>query len=138
MSNGRKNYKNYPNPEIPMEDFYKDTEKKILNTKLLDSVAFEIAKILNKGNLSTTQIRRYYNEIKTLEKIFILKNENWEEIEPFVKMVKSKAYYGKDKIGNLSKFLKIYIDKIEDGKDFKAFCKLFEAVIGYFYGIAKN
>ncbi len=129
------------NLSIPIENFFKDSDKKIINPNLVDKIALKIAKILANSGLNKNQLRKYYNEIKSLEKMFLLQGEDWEMIEPFVKMVKSKVYYGKGrkmKVDALCEFMEKYIDKINDKDDFKAFCKLFEAVIGYFYGIAKR
>jgi len=110
----------------------------------------ELSDLKNKFNLEVDSSNQNMYEIarsnfdniknKFLE-MFILKGSKWEPVEPFVKMVKSKVYYGKGRkmrVDKLAEFLEIYINKIEDAKDFRAFCKLFESVVGYFYGISRK
>ena len=136
MSNG-----NFRNERIPLKKFFSDSEKEIINPELVDKAALDVAKQFEKNGLNKNQLRKYYSEIKNIEKMFILKGSKWEPVEPFVKMVKSKVYYGKGRkmrVDKLAEFLEIYINKIEDAKDFRAFCKLFESVVGYFYGISRK
>ena len=74
----------------------------------------------------------------------MLEKSNWDVVFPLVKMMKSKIVYAtsEKKISRYDKgvymkfkdFLISGIDSIDDEKDFFAFCKYFEAVIGYFYG----
>ena len=124
--------------------FYMDEEKKILNSQLLEESAEKVASGFIEGNnqVSSSQLRKFYNEIKGLEK----KNEitDWEIIFPLVKMVKSKVAYAtapkkikwndKNVYSNFKNFINEGLNSIQDEKDFLAFCKYFEAVVGYYYG----
>ncbi len=118
---------------MPFE-FFKDKEKNILNPDLLDSKAYEEAQMLTRVN--NTKLRQFYHEIKNLEKS--LEHQSWEYVKPFVKMVKAKVFYayGRDKnLSSLKTFMNQYLDLIMDEKDFKAFVKFFEAVLGFVYGL---
>ncbi len=133
--------------------YFKDPEKKVLNEKLLDSEAERIAKSFfqepsgkfrRRVMVSSNQLRKFYNEIKSLEKK--LDSQSFEKIYPLVKMVKSKVAYATapSKInkneeavyGRFKAFITENIDSIPlDGeKEFRAFCKFFEAVVGFYYG----
>lgn len=120
--------------------YYQDKEKSIIDPKLLDSKAHSKGKELQ--NITSHQIRRFFNEIKSLEK---KKNvQGWDKVMPLVKMVKAKAFYAtsdnkadsrhRDDYKKWRAFLVDAIDSIEDQKDFEAFVKYFEAVIGFYYG----
>ena len=132
--------------------YFKDAEKKILNEKLLDSNAEQVAKTFfgfdqrrRLKMVSSSQLRKFYNEVKSLEKK--LDNQAFPIVYPLIKMLKSKAAYAtaaskiKDKdeqplYKRFKEFLVESIDSIpEDGeKEFRAFCKYFEAVVGFYYG----
>ncbi len=130
-------------------EFYTDTEKKCLNKDLLDKNALETAKSFfgedrwgNGLSVSSHQLRRFYNEVKTLEKK--LSKSEWQVIFPLVKMLKSKVAYAtsdakikrneQNVYKNFRNFLLSSIDSITDEKDFLAFCKYFEAIVGFYYG----
>ncbi len=132
--------------------YFKDSDKKIINEQLLDAKAEQVAKSFfkfEKGRrprmVSSSQLRKFYNEVKALEKK--LDNQPFAVVYPLIKMVKSKVAYATapSKIGsrdeiplykNFKDFLMESIDSIpEDGeKEFRAFCTYFEAVVGYYYG----
>ncbi|HOM62093.1 MAG TPA: type III-A CRISPR-associated protein Csm2 [Anaerohalosphaeraceae bacterium] len=115
--------------------FYKDPEKKLINPDLLDKDAEKQASELH-AKINSAQIRRFFGEVKNL--YFRLKEGRpWEELEPFVRMLKSKALYaaGTGRIPEeFCAFIKDNIDRIKDSKDFEAFVLYFEAVLGYAYG----
>lgn len=127
--------------------FFKDSEKKILNEALLDTRAEQVAKtFLGRWPkmVSSSQLRKFYNEVKSLEKK--LDNQPFSVVYPLIKMLKSKIAYATapSKIrrdeqplyNNFKQFLMEGIDAIpENGeKEFRAFCKYFEAVVGFYYG----
>jgi len=130
--------------------YYTDKDQGILNANLLDQEADEISKSFFikengkiKSHVSGSQIRRFYHEVKTLEKKLEEKS-NWGVIFPLVKMMKSKVVYAtsekkvsrhdKTVYSRFKDFLITGIDSIADEKDFYGFCKYFESVIGYYYG----
>ncbi len=132
--------------------FFKDAEKNVLNETLFDRKAEEVAKTFFRFDsgrrpkmVSSSQLRKFYNEVKALEKK--LDHQPFQNIFPLIKMIKSKVAYATapSKISNrdeqplYKKFKEFIIEGIdsipEDGeKEFKAFCKYFEAVVGFYYG----
>jgi len=88
--------------------------------------------------LTSAQLRKFYNEFKALEKK--VESKGFDSTLPLIKMVKSKAAYSANpnnrKIpSKFKEFLWKNIDAINEEKDFKAFILLFEAVVGFCYGI---
>lgn len=117
--------------------------KKHLSKKLFE----EASKDINSwGNLSTSQLRKYYGEIKSLENRLINLSEGkkdkmqeiWKDIHPMFIMVKAKISYDKArKDAGVTDGFKTYmencINSVKDHEDFGAFTKYFEACVGYFY-----
>ena len=122
-----------------------------LNEKeLLGSIAEKLAKgiivnsIIEEIKLTTTQLRNFYGEFKSIERLLdasVKKEEDWDNLYPRIKLIKAKAYYNAaretGKISNSYKnFLGQCVDKVESdyeagSKSFKKVCQLFEAVVGY-------
>jgi len=117
-------------------------EKGNIKRALLDEKASEWAKSFvrpsgREKELTSAQLRKFYNEFKALEKK--VGNKGFENTLPLIKMVKSKAAYSANpknqKIPSRFKdFLWENIDAINEERDFKAFILLFEAVVGFCYG----
>ena len=117
--------------------FFKDDDKNFLNPDLLDTLAYDEAQKLT--GVNNTKLRQFYHEIKNLEKS--LEHQSWEYIKPFVKMVKARVFYayGRDNSLNpLKNFLSKYLNLIKDERDFQAFSKFFEAVLGFVYGLKEE
>jgi CRISPR-associated protein Csm2 len=128
--------------------YYEDKEKTIIKKELLNEKAQEIAEkffsVDSKGHqregLTSAQLRRFYNEVKSLEKRLV--PGNFKTLLPLIKMIKSKVAYASNPrrssriTPEFRKFIDECIDNIpEDGeKDFKAFALHFEAVVGFYYG----
>jgi len=103
-----------------------------------------------KPELSNTQVRKFYNEIKAIERYIEMREPNtFVEKLPEIKMIKAKAAYAygrklQKKGGSITKefkeFLDTNIDSIKTQRDFQIFCKLFEAVLGFFefYSFSQN
>ena len=102
------------------------------------------------GKLTRTQLRRYYQEIKHLERRYLsLKSDRseesqqkaWDATLPLLKMVKAKVAYDSRDSEKLPKefsaFIRRCVDSVRGPRDFEAFVKHFEAVVGYYYGEAK-
>ena len=96
------------------------------------------------GKLSTSQLRKYYGEVKHLERQMIVLEDGWETIFPLVKMLKAKVAYDSGRKDSkipheFKQCIEDCVNSIsKDGEEnFKAFLKHFEAVVGYYYGIAK-
>lgn len=132
-----------------MIQWYKDPVKKTIRPDLLDKEASAEAKKWatakdnkNEPTFTTTQLRRYYSEVKNIERqMQVLGKESWDTIFPMVKMLKSKISYDMRKDNKIPSEFKSFIynsvDSIKDQNDFKAFLKYFEASVGYFYGEGK-
>jgi len=148
--------------------WYNDPEKKIMNHILFYSETNSLAankvaeswtepdldhrreqKIDNDGNLkykgfiTKTQLRRYYNDIKNIEKQWGNKKENWDAVKPLVILMKAKISYDSRKSHNklpqvFQNFLNDCITNINESADFAAFLKYFEAVVGFYYGRVKE
>lgn len=126
--------------------FYEDDAKEVIKELLLTGGAEGWAeKFLHPSDrndrpLSASQIRRFYNDVKTLERS--VNENNFPKFKPKIKMLISKAAYarrqGMSKESKIpqefEKFLKDYVSAVEDFKDFKALCLTFESVVGFFYG----
>ncbi len=125
--------------------FYEDEEKTILKESLLTTDAKNwVKKFLNPQErydpkLSSAQIRKFYSEVKSLEAKIEAKGFN--QIKPFIKMLKSKVAYSCPSTGYGRKvpiefrhYIDEMVDNIQDEKDFKAFVTTFEAIVGFFYG----
>ena len=113
--------------------------------------ALEWAKYWKEGNITITQVRRYYNDLQRIYRSVI--ETNWEAQSLQFSLIKAKAAYAlKDKVGKgrdrkakiqaLYDYLTGYIDlviyetdpKLSEEK-FNLFCKHFEATLGYAVGL---
>jgi len=98
-----------------------------------------------KGNprkkLSSTQIRKFYEEVLNL-KAQLENGASFRKILPYFKMLKAKANvaYQRDVINtNFKIFIEKNVDYVEDNEErFKIFCTFFEAVVAYSKGIFKD
>ena len=82
-----------------------------------------------------TQVRNFYD--KVLELFEKSKNESWEDIYPFVKMLNSKVAYGKSRKVVTQEFEQMMnecINQINSKNDLEIFKLFFEAVIGFYKG----
>jgi len=133
------NTQNYPAAEVITKEKWifkiiKDN-KKVYDCSMITTKAEKIAAILSdknskNKNLSITQVRKFYNEFKKHE--ISLNKETFEEKKALIYMLKSKAAYSSDKIGeNFKQFIFNSIDSINDYESFKDFMIFFEAVYGY-------
>jgi len=119
-----------------------------IRVELLDEMAAKTAESfverdsrtnrLTRGSLSSAQLRRFFSELRQLEKK--VKVMGFDKVKPLIKMVKSKASYAANPANpkipaSFKSFLINNIDEIQTGKDFEAFMLHFEAVVGFFYGI---
>ena len=119
---------------MPENYFFLDSDKGIIREELLDEKARSLAQSFGgeqRNALSHTQLRRFFNDLRNLEKR--AERSSFEKMKPRIKMVKSKvAYASKDKIPqSFEKFMNDSISAIENEKDFEAFMLHFEAVLGF-------
>jgi CRISPR-associated protein Csm2 len=119
-----------------------------IKVELLDEMAAKTAESfverdsrtnrVTRGSLSSAQMRRFFSELRQLEKK--VKVMGFDKVKPLIKMVKSKASYAANPANpkipaSFKSFLINNIDEIQTKKDFEAFMLHFEAVVGFFYGI---
>lgn len=122
--------------------YYQDAEKRVLRTELLDEKAKKWATdfLSSEVKLKTTQLRRFYDELKTIErKILIGKeisewNRNFDRDRALIVMLKAKALYAEKRKNSPREFTEFIFDHVaslEEFRDFQAFLKVFEAVVAF-------
>lgn len=148
--------------DFELKSFYKKDSngKKVIDPDLFDKTAESIAasfygkKQDRNGReiieeISITQLRRLFDEVKRFQKILETANGAeeaacWEAQLPYIKMIKSKVRYTVARMKeskpnlhkyyeNLSNFISQAIDLIKDKEDYLVFSSLFEAVVGFYY-----
>jgi len=131
-----------------MASYYLNENGDGIRPELLESEAEKQAQKFSR--LNTTQLRKFFNEVKALEKKLKDNNDSDEyfnkNLIPLIKMLKAKVSYSlarqekKDfqQFKDFEEFLKRNIDNIKNKQDFKFFVLHFEAVIGYYYYYNKN
>jgi|FLYL01.1.fsa_nt_gi CRISPR-associated protein Csm2 len=108
-----------------------------IRAALLDEEAEKCARQL--ANVSNTQLRRFYEHVLNLQRRLELaedKEKAWQELAPEFKMLKAKAVYAYKRPGNRFPldFLQFFFDhtaSVNNQRDFGAFCKHFQAVVGF-------
>jgi len=94
-----------------------------------------------KKSLSSTQIRKFYEEVLNLKAQYD-NGKDFREILPYFKMLKAKANvaYERDVINtNFKIFIEKNIDYVgSDEERFKIFCTFFEAIVAYAKGTIKD
>ncbi len=135
---------------VSIKTFYKEDGKTIL-PDLFDTKANEVAASLlgkNKAGkdmgVTSTQLRRIFDEVKRFEQILSASPDQWINQYPYIRMIKSKVAYtvaraSKDKseeagvYKNLEKFISSCIDLVHNRDDYDVFLSLFEAAYGFYY-----
>lgn len=123
---------------IPKEDLFDKTALMVAESFVgKNKKGFEIG-------VSSTQLRRIFDEVKRYERVLLGTDAKWEEQFPYVKMIKSKVAYTvarasktkpeeKGVYKNLEAFISSGINLIKAEKDYHTFVSLFEAVYGFYY-----
>lgn len=123
---------------MPDNYFFKDQDQEIIREELLDQTAKSLAQSFSQKEfrpirreaLSQTQLRRFFNDLRNLEKK--VQQSSFEKVKPLIKMVKSKVAYSREKIpSSFENFMNESISAIQSEKDFRAFMLHFEAVVGF-------
>jgi CRISPR-associated protein Csm2 len=127
------------------------TEGKTVNPDLFDGIAKSIAESFvgkDKRNescdVSRTQMRRLYDEVKRFEQNLDGTQETWNKHFPYIRMIKSKLSYNitraieknrdsENGYKKLSEFITDGIQEVKNEDDYRVFVALFEAVYGFFY-----
>ena len=125
----------------PRSEPYEQTyfrENGHLKENLLTSYAEDQAASFVRDRLNSSQLRKFYHEVKALEAK--IDAGGFEINAPLVKMLRSKVAYacpfrGDRKIPeSFARFLWKHVDQVGSKENFKDFCIVFEAVVGFFYG----
>ncbi|MGQ9569284.1 MAG: type III-A CRISPR-associated protein Csm2 [Thermodesulfovibrionales bacterium] len=122
--------------------FWKDKNKKVIDSELFSSKAEELAKIIyreqhessGKAN-KPTQIRKFYDEVLRFDGMIKTKPDDFENLLPYLKMLNAKAAYamGRNLVSKGFKdFISTSLNQIKDKDDLNAFAGLFEAFMGYY------
>lgn len=137
-------------PAVEIKEFYTQGTQ-TPKPDLFDATAEKVAESLvgkdRRGNsigVSSSQLRRIFDEVKRFEQILSMPDAKWEEQLPYIKMIKSKVAYSvaraaknkadeKGVYSNLEKFISSSINLIKTEKDYHVFVSLFEAAYGFYY-----
>jgi len=113
---------------------------------LVDSLAEKQANMIVEGeNLNSSQLRRFFGDIKSLYWQLEQGVDYTTRIEPRFKMMRSKAAYAhrtgqspRSKISDaFYRFISEGVSRVRNQDDFRAFVQHFEAVVGFLYGSGK-
>ena len=95
-----------------------------------------------RDSIKNSQLRRFFNEFKGLERRLLQHAGDQEEafkgIKPMVKMANAKVAYAQARKvvpPTFVTWLQNHVRSIETASDFKAFLLHFEAVVGFCYGL---
>ncbi len=126
----------------PDDKLFSETAEGIVNELKGDRFG---GKNNDKDKISTTQIRRFYNDLLSIKSVVELETPSKRAAAfrlqiPYVNMMVAKARYAKGRKVVGEKFVK-YIEKCvepfdsnrpaESYEHFKVFCSLFESVVAY-------
>ncbi len=145
--------RNDSGPSLPtpkrVSYFQDGDEKTKLIPELVDGEAERLAKLFAEqaNPLKTTQMRRFYDDLKAIERKILQGGSPLEQKENFarnlalIKMFKAKAVYAeKRKVAprEFTQFIFDHVFSIADVKDFRAFLKVFESVVAFHRFFAKE
>lgn len=114
-------------------------ESLVLEDAMIKAVGFV------KQSISSAQLRKFYNEFKTIEKTLQVKaspEKAFAQVKPKIKLTVAKVEYagarkssGKKLVPeSFETWLKDCVQSIDTYEDFNAFLLHFEAVVGFAYG----
>jgi CRISPR-associated protein Csm2 len=96
----------------------------------------------DRNSIKNSQLRKFFNDFKTLERQLDQQQGDREEafkcVKPLIKMANAKVVYAKARKVVPDAFvtwMQKHVQAIETAKDFKAFLLHFEAVVGFCYGL---
>lgn len=124
-------------------EFWKDRDRQIIDPQLFSSRAEAFAREIADDNRQSkshkankyTQLRKFYDEIVSLNMQAKSSPSGWENILPLVHMVAAKAAYasGRELISkNFLTFIKDSVNQVEEPKDLDVFNAFFESFIGFY------
>ena len=116
------------------------TDKDTLDPGWVDAFAQKAAQSFfpgGKDDINSSQLRRFYGDVKTLERQWRASGADeaaFGRILPMIKLLKAKSDYArKRKVvpESFKAWLWKHVDSINAPRDFKAFLLHFEAVVGF-------
>ena len=122
-------------------DFWKDSEKELIDPALFSSKAENLAKEFAKDNEQSkstnkrTQIRKFYDEVVRLDMEARSREGEWHNIAPLVHMITAKAAYAKGRnliSDGFLEFIKHSVGQVNNPKDLSVFANFFEAFMGFY------
>mgnify|MGYP005836199699 CR=1 FL=1 len=125
-------------PKPQKISYFKDPKSKVLDPELLDTQAIKWAKAF--AELKTSQMRRFYDDLKAIERKILAGNGpqeqavNFEKAWPMVVIFKAKAAYAEKRNfapRAFTQFIFDHVSSIQDLSDFQSFLKVFEAVVAF-------
>jgi len=115
----------------------------VIKEEMLTREAEEWAKKFAYDGLKRTQLRRFYNEVRSLADR-VKDDASFKRILPLIRMLKAKVAYQKGRRlvpDSFVEFINTCVDEknLVDKDDFlKGFVKHFEAVVGYHYPLSRD
>jgi len=136
---------NYFEGEDIKEDLFSDEAERIVKCFLNKNINQDYRERRGRRQLikklSSTQIRKFYEEVLNL-KAQVENGKEFNKILPYFKMLKAKANvaYQRDVINtNFKTFIEKNVDYVGSSEEkFKIFCTLFEAVVAYAKGTIRD
>jgi len=125
--------------------YHSDDAKKQLKPELVDDEAHGWARRFS--DLKSTQMRRFYDEFKAIERKILSGRDlqeqeaNFQRDRALIMMFKAKAVYAEKRRVSppaFTEFIFNHMASIKDLRDFQAFIKVFEAVVAYHRYYAKD
>ena len=122
-------------PPVARADYFDDKDN--LKKEWVDDEADAVAKNLGDEKLKSAQLRRFYSEVKTLERIWMTRGQSedaFAELLPQIKILKAKAIYARERgvTGDyFQRWLAEHVNAVNTAKAFGAFLLHFEAVVGF-------
>ncbi|RMF92693.1 MAG: type III-A CRISPR-associated protein Csm2 [Candidatus Schekmanbacteria bacterium] len=119
-------------------EFWKDKENKVINPQLFSEIADrEAKKVHNAGENRNkpSQIRKFYDEVLRYDSIIKSEQGKFEEILPYINMLKAKAAYALGRKHITEEFKELISDclsQIHNKEDFDVFVNFFESFMGYY------
>jgi CRISPR-associated protein Csm2 len=120
---------------------------KNITEKIFDKTAQKWALVIaNQGKgVEKNQLRNFYDKVLELYEKAQNKDDKEfrQEILPFIRMLRSKVYYAKNKQNSpvndaFVEFFNYALDQIDNKKSFENFKYLLEAIVGFYQKNSKN
>lgn len=130
---------------------YYDSTGKHIRAELLNEEAQSAAetfikkfngRVDDRNSIKNSQLRKFFNEFKSLERQLDQQQGNVEDsfksVKPLIKMANAKVVYAQARKvvpQDFVDWMQKHVQAIDTVRDFKAFLLHFEAVVGFCYGL---